>query len=150
MLIKLFIHFPVLKMNPRMLFYHKELVSEKQQLIFIFSLNCLFMLNEFQLLQTERDSQRDTLLLQNPQIQCKKGLQLYYGDLSFAHVEHPCDKDNSLTIIHKGQHLLPCRVIIYLNVFPTGLKLQDVRPSLKPRIILDIALDTQQKSVQLI
>ena len=39
MLIKLFIHFPVLKMNSRMLFYHKELVSEKQQLIFIFSLN---------------------------------------------------------------------------------------------------------------
>ena len=29
MLIKLFIHFPVLKMNSRMLFYHKELVSEK-------------------------------------------------------------------------------------------------------------------------
>lgn len=150
MLIKLFIHFPVLKMNSRMLFYHKELVSEKQQLIFIFSLNCLFMLNEFHLLQTERDSQMDTLLLQNPQIQCKKGLQLYYGDLSFAHVEHPCDKDNSLSIIHKGQHLLPCIVTIYLNVLPIGLKLQDVRSSLKPRIILDIALDTQQKSVQLI
>lgn len=32
------------------------------------------MLNEFHLLETERDSQMDTLLLQNPQIQCKKGL----------------------------------------------------------------------------
>lgn len=142
MLIKLFIHFQVLKINPRMLFYHKELVTEKQQLIFIVSLNCLFMLNEFHLLQTKRDPKMDILLLQNPQIQCKKCLQLYYGDLSFAHVQYPYDKDSSLTIIHEAQHLLRCRVIIYLNVFSPGLKLWDVRSSLKPRITLDIALDT--------
>ena len=33
-----------------MLLYHKELVTEKQQLMFTVSLNRLFMLNEFHLL----------------------------------------------------------------------------------------------------